>query len=103
VYHTIELILGVGPMNLNDGHAAAMYELFTTKPDLTPWTHAPRSYPVTYNTASAPLSEESAKIDWSKPDSADFSRILWKATHGTDSEPPNFKQRRVPVRDDDDD
>ena len=24
------------PMNLNDAHAAAMYELFTDKPDFTP-------------------------------------------------------------------
>jgi hypothetical protein len=103
VYRTIELILGVGPMNLNDGHAAAMYELFTEKPGLSPFVHVPRKYPVTYNTASAPLANESAQIDWSKPDSTDFSRILWKATHGVESEPPNFGQRRVMMRDEDDD
>ncbi|HEX9101249.1 MAG TPA: bifunctional YncE family protein/alkaline phosphatase family protein [Polyangia bacterium] len=103
VYHTIELILGVGPMNLNDGHAAAMYELFTDKPDFSPWTHLPRKTPIAYNSADAPLASESGKIDFSRPDQADLTRILWKAVKGRDAEPPTLPARSKLDRDDDDD
>ncbi len=103
VYHTIELILGVGPMNLNDAHAAAMYELFTDKPDFSPWTHLPRRTPVAYNSADAPLAAESAKIDFTKPDQADLTRILWKAVKGKDAELPTLAQPNQLDRDDDDD
>jgi YVTN family beta-propeller protein len=102
IYHTIELILGVGPMNLNDGHAAAMYELFTDKPDFTPFTHVPRRTPVAYNSADAPLSDESSRIDFTKPDQADLTRILWKAVKGRDAEPPSLVRRSKLDRDDDD-
>jgi YVTN family beta-propeller protein len=103
IYRTMELIVGVGPMNLNDGHAAAMYEIFTDKPDFSPWTYVPRKAPVTYNSADAPLADESAKIDFTKPDTADLTRILWKATHGRNSEPPVIVKPFKLDRDDDDD
>ena len=103
VYHTIELILGVGPMNLNDGHAAAMYELFTDKPDFTPYTFIPRQIPVATNSADAPMAKESSQIDFSKPDQADLTRILWKALKGRDAEPPLLPTRSKLDRDDDDD
>ena len=103
VYHTIELILGVGPMNLNDGHAAAMYELFTDKPDFTPYTFISRQIPVATNSADAPMAKESSQIDFSKPDQADLTRILWKALKGRDAEPPLLPTRSKLDRDDDDD
>jgi DNA-binding beta-propeller fold protein YncE len=103
VYHTIELVLGVAPMNLNDGHAAAMYELFTDKPDFSPWTHVPRKTPIAYNSADAPLAAESARIDFTKPDQADLTRILWKAVKGAATEPPSLARRNKLDRDDDDD
>ena len=89
-------------MNLNDGHAAAMYELFTDKPDFSPWTYVPRRTPVAYNTADAPLAAESAKIDFTKPDQADLTRILWKAVKGRDAEPPSLARRAKLDVDDDD-
>jgi DNA-binding beta-propeller fold protein YncE len=102
VYATIELILGVGPMNLNDAHAAPLYELFTTTPDFSPFTYVPRTWPVVLNPADAPLADESAKIDFSRPDQADLTRILWKAAHGRDAEPPTSRRRIIPIDDDDD-
>ena len=99
IYHTIEQILGVGPMNINDGNAAAMNELFTPVPDMTPFTYIPRKVPVAYNSVGAPLADQSMKIDWSQPDTADTARILWKAVKGADSEPPNAAKL---VHDDDD-
>jgi DNA-binding beta-propeller fold protein YncE len=101
VYATIELIIGVGPMNLNDAHAAPLYELFTTQPDYTPYTYVPRKTPVAYNGADAPMAAESAKIDFSRPDQADLTRILWKAVHGRDAEPPLSRKRVIPDDDDD--
>jgi len=103
VYHTIELLIDVGPMNLNDGHGAAMNELFTPTPDLTPWTFVPRKTPITLNPADAPLAAESARIDWSRPDQADMSRIWWKSVHGRDAEPPGVHHRTQIAHDDDDD
>ena len=55
------------------------------------------------NSADAPLAAESSAIDWSRPDTAPLDRILWKATHGKDAEPPGYGQKRRPVVDDDDD
>jgi YVTN family beta-propeller protein len=103
VYHTIETLIGVGPMNLNDGHAAGMYELFSEKPDPTPFTFVPRRIPTTLNTADAPLAAESARIDFSRPDRGDLRRILWKATHGRDAEPPGANRKRNRLDTDDDD
>ncbi len=88
MWHTITLLLGTGSMNLYDANAAAMYDLFSTTPDLRPYTFLPRKIPVTLNAMDAPLAEESARIDWSRPDTADLGRILWKAVHGRDAEPP---------------
>lgn len=102
VYHTIETILGVGPMNLNDAHAAAMYELFTDKPDFSPWSAVPRRTPVAINSADAPLADEAARIDFTRPDQADLTRMLWKSMKGAQSEPPGQSRRiRLPDADDD--
>jgi hypothetical protein len=38
---TIEQVLGLPPMNQNDAAAAPMSELFTDKPDFTPYTFEP--------------------------------------------------------------
>lgn len=104
MYRTIELILGVGPMNEYDANAAPMYDLFQGTPDATPYTYIPRKIPVEQNAIDAPLGDESARIDWSKPDQAPLGRILWKALHGKDAEPP-WRQmgRAAPFLPDDDD
>lgn len=88
IYRTIEFLLHLPPMNLFDGHAAAMYDIFTTTPDYTPYTARPRAVPIAKNSADAPLAEESSRIDFSRFDAAPLGRILWKATHGKDAEPP---------------
>jgi YVTN family beta-propeller protein len=100
VYHTIELILGVQPMNIYDAHAAPLYELFSTTPDLTPYDHIPRTVPMMVNASDAPLADESARIDFSRPDRQSLGRILWKAVHGRDAEPP--WGTRYQIRDEDD-
>ncbi len=94
VYATIEHILGIPPMNLNDGHASPMYEMFTTTPDTTPYTVIPHRIKPATNPLDAPLAEESKRIDWSRPDTADLTRILWKSVKGAKSEPPGWPYKR---------
>ena len=64
----------------------------------------PRRIPETLNGADAPLADGVGRAStWSKPDEADLTRILWKATNGRDAEPPGrFAKRSKLDRDDDD-
>lgn len=88
IFKTMELILGLPPMNKYDERAAPMYDCFTTEPDLTPYTSLPRNVPEGFNPALAklgallaPLVRESERMDFSVPDSTSNHRmgeILWK-------------------------
>ena len=100
MFKTITLLLGIGPINQRDANAAAFYDLFTDHADFRPYTYLPRKIPDEFNSADAPLAGESAKIDFSRPDSAPLGRILWKSIHGKDAEPP--WGAKPLVRDDDD-
>jgi YVTN family beta-propeller protein len=84
IWRTINLTLGVSPMNLYDGNAAAMYDLFAQQPDLTPYVFIPKTVPDGLNGADAPLAEDSNKIDFSQPDTAPLGQILWRAIKGVD-------------------
>jgi len=46
VLHTIERILGIPAMNINDATAPVMYDNFTNKPDFTPYTHVKNQIPL---------------------------------------------------------
>jgi DNA-binding beta-propeller fold protein YncE len=100
MYKTITLLLKMPPINLRDANAAAFYDMFSTTPDLTPYTYLPRRIMPELNPADAPLGEESSRIDFSRPDQAPLGRILWKSIHGRDAEPPWGKE---PLTRDDDD
>jgi DNA-binding beta-propeller fold protein YncE len=100
MWKTITLLLDMPPINQRDANAAAFYDVFSTTMDARPYTYIPRKIMPETNAADAPLAEESAKIDFSQPDTAPLGRILWKSIHGRDAEPPWGK---LPlVRDDDD-
>ena len=47
--------------------------------------------------------DQKMRIDFTKPDQADLTRMLWKAVKGRDSEPPRVARRSPLDRDDDDD
>ena len=78
---TIELILGLPPMNQFDEKAKPMYGSFMAKPDMTPFTVVdPRIALDTRNAAQGALQARSDKLDWSGYDRADpdeLNRILW--------------------------
>lgn len=89
---TIELILGLPPMSQYDASATPMFKSFTSKPDYNSYRSLPANINLneknTATTASAKLSDE---IDLSKEDRVPdllFSKIIWKAIKGEDSEMP---------------
>jgi YVTN family beta-propeller protein len=83
---TIELILGMKPMNQFDASAIPMLNTFTNHPNFTPYTVEQPTYPLdAKNGQKAPMAQDSQKMDFSKPDSADhdkLNRAIWKATKG---------------------
>ncbi|WP_406695571.1 bifunctional YncE family protein/alkaline phosphatase family protein [Singulisphaera sp. Ch08] len=90
---TIELILGLPPMNQLDLSATAMRDCFQAKPDLTPYTLTPNR--IELDEMNPPLAKltgqalhwakESLALDLDEADEADentFNRILWYAARG---------------------
>lgn len=104
---TIELILGLPPMNQLDLSATAMRACFNDTPDLTPYTHLPNRIPLdqmnpdTSKLKGAALhwAEKSLALDLSEADLADedtMNRILWHAVRGYDVPyPERFAGARV--------
>jgi YVTN family beta-propeller protein len=100
MYRTIEQILGLPPLNKFDSAAEPMFSLFTSKPDLTPYTALPNQIPLDEMNPSLAaltglqreLAEFSLTIDTSQPDSADanlLNRAIWHSVKGFDT-PYNY-------------
>jgi YVTN family beta-propeller protein len=83
---TIELILRLPPMTQYDAWATPMYNLFTTMPDLTPYSAvSPKTDLDEKNPSTGELAMRSSKLDFSDIDRADpveFNHILWKGYMG---------------------
>jgi hypothetical protein len=110
---TMELILGLKPMSQFDAAARPMFNSFTSKPDLSGYTHeVPK---VDLNEKNKPGGFGALwmeKQDLSKEDTLDdllFNEIIWKAVRGEKSQcpPPVRAAFFVPLKakkeDDDDD
>ncbi|WP_321476411.1 hypothetical protein [uncultured Paludibaculum sp.] len=109
---TIEEVLGLPPMNLNDALAKPMADIFNTKP--SPWSFAAAPAPMLYNT-KLPLPPKPAGLVIPKPahkasywvramkgmdfeaedrvDPQDFNRILWKGLKGNKPYPASTSGR----------
>jgi YVTN family beta-propeller protein len=109
MFRTIEQILGLPPQNQYALAAQPMFDVFTSKADLTPYTFQPNNIPLDeMNPALAGLrgaQREMAKfsmaIDKSSPDSADadtLNRAIWHSVKGWGT-PYNYGR---PVRHHDD-
>ena len=93
---TMELILGLDPLSLNDAMATPMYDAFVSgkqKPDDAPYTVRMPAYPLTAkNTATSPDAKLSDELPWSHLDSvpqAISDQVLWASVHGAkDPAPP---------------
>jgi len=109
---SMEMMLGVPPMNKFDALSLPIITCFTNTPDLTPFNHVPNIIPL--GERNLPLGRMSAiqkmwyhksiALNWSHNDAADpywLSRITWfSLTDGKvpfPSTPGQPKQPRIPV------
>jgi DNA-binding beta-propeller fold protein YncE len=92
--HTIETLLGLPPMNQNDGYAPLMAPLFSgagTQPPFTDdWRNRDNSLIYQVNPAKGQGAKESAEMDFSRPDAANpavLNAILWRDRKGDEPLP----------------
>ena len=110
VIRTMELILGLPPMNQLDATATPMSDCFTDVPDLTPFTAVTNNIPLNQlnpepkKVADAQLRKDaiaSARLPLDKPDACPedaLNGILWRAMRG----PEPFPDWAVRLVEDDD-
>jgi hypothetical protein len=94
VVHTLEALVGLPPMNVNDAYAPLMTDLFLGKGDQTPFSADYRNQTngliYTANAPADPGAKESAKLDFSHADAADsrtLNAILWRDRKGSQPMP----------------
>lgn len=104
---TIELILGLPPMNQLDATATPMTDCFTEVPDLTPFTSVPNRVPLDElnpepKQAAHPLLEQDAIVSNRLPlDEVDrcpegvLNRILWRAMKGPEAPYPTWAVKNL--------
>jgi hypothetical protein len=107
---TIELILGLPPMNQMDATGTPMFDCFTDKPDFTPYAALTNNVPLDQmNPSPKKISDAllrsdayaSARLPLRKPDQCPedlLNRILWRAMKGSQAPYPAWA---VPAQDDD--
>ena len=106
---TIELLLGLPPINQLDLSATPMRGCFQLKPDLTPFTCLPNNIP--FDEMNPPLkklkgqtlfwAKKSLELNFDEEDQAEedtLNRILWHATRDDAPYPAEFVGRRSPSR-----
>jgi hypothetical protein len=114
ILRTIELILGLPPMNLLDATATPLFDCFTDTPDFTPFLAVPNRVPLDQmnpdpKKISDPLLRRhalaSARLPLRAPDRCPedlLNRILWHAQRGPDVPYPAWAITRTSATDDDD-
>ncbi len=78
LHATFGHILGLEPLTIYDENAQPAWDLFTSTPDLTPFTAVPRKIPEETSMPGTNCGTESRGLDFLDPDEADgLQRILW--------------------------
>ena len=101
---SIELMLGLDPMNRFDALTPPLTTCFSDTPDLTPFDAVPNTTmigdmnpPVSaQNAAEKRWTKISLALDWSGPDRADpvtLNHVLWHTLHGVDAPYPGEEGR----------
>jgi YVTN family beta-propeller protein len=93
VIRSMELIMGMEPLGLNDAVAVPMYGAFTSTPsNSAPYSViVPKQNRLALNPSTAPDAALSASLDFSDIDQVPqrvLDRILWHSVYGADSTPP---------------
>ena len=102
--HTMEALLGLPPMNQNDGYAPVMAPLFsgagTQAPFTADWKNRDNGMIYQVNPAHAEGAKESEKMDFTRPDANDaavLNAVLWRDRKG-DAPMPAAKHTRLADR-----
>jgi YVTN family beta-propeller protein len=110
---TMELILGLPPMNQLDASATAMASCFTEKPDLTPYKSVKNNIPLDQLNPPVSAIKDARQLHWAnvslnmpldEVDEADedtLNRVIWHSVRGRDDTYPAWAVN--PDADDDDD
>jgi DNA-binding beta-propeller fold protein YncE len=100
--HTMEMLLGLPPMNQNDAYAPVMSGLFTSRGDQPPYKADDRNLKngliYEMNRADAPGAKISSRMDFSRPDAAgaaQLNRVLWQDQKGS-APVPKAKHAVIP-------
>ncbi len=101
--HTMEVLLGIPPMNHNDAYAPVMGPLFSGEgkqpPFAADWRNRDNGLIYRMNPAHGPGAEESSKMDFSRPDAAKaavLNAILWHDRKGN-APMPAARHKVVPL------
>ncbi len=108
VLRTMEMLLGVPPMNNNDALAPAISSLFTGPGDMAPYeadiSNKENGLIYTANKKNAPGAAESQKMDFKHPDHANSDKlnlILWQDAMGTQAPPAMLLVKHKQKKDED--
>jgi len=86
IFATMEEILGLGKLSKFDYYGRPLREIFTNKPDLTPYVALKPEHPLNeLNPAQGPNAQASLELDLDRVDAADedaFNRVLWSLIKG---------------------
>jgi DNA-binding beta-propeller fold protein YncE len=93
VIRSMELIMGMKPLSLNDALATPMYDAFTPAPsNAAAYDAIPAKVDLLVrNSASAPWAAASSRFDFSGVDQVSqrqLDAIIWRSVYGADSTPP---------------
>jgi DNA-binding beta-propeller fold protein YncE len=93
VLRTMEIIIGMDPLSINDAVATPMYDCFTSEPlNAEPVDAIPaKADLLDRNTPASPWADVSSKLALNKLDATPqrlIDAILWKSVYGANSEPP---------------
>lgn len=93
VVRSMELIIGMEPLSLNDALASPMYDVFTSEPlNSEPVDVIPATIDLlSRNTTDSPWAMQSSQMALGQVDRVsqrELDIILWKSVHGANSTPP---------------
>jgi YVTN family beta-propeller protein len=93
VDRSMELIMGMKPLGLNDALATPMYNVFSPTPvNGAPVNNIPTKINLlTRNTVAAPYAQASSRLPLGTPDllpQGELDSIIWRSVYGANSTPP---------------
>ena len=93
VIRSMELIMGMKPLGLNDRLATPMYDVFAPNPvNSAPINNIPTKVNLlTRNTPAAPYAAASSRLPLGTPDllpQGELDSIIWRSVYGANSTPP---------------